>query len=38
MKIQERVTQFLLAKVQPPPEKKQSSKKRPHERYLRAVP
>jgi integrase len=35
---QERVTQFLVSKMQPPPEKaKAPRKKRPHERHLRAV-
>jgi integrase len=37
---QERVTQFLMAKMQPPPteRKKKSGKKRAQERHLRAVP
>lgn len=34
---QERVTQFLIAKMQPPPKTKKT-KKRPHERHLRALP
>lgn len=37
---QERVTQFLLTKVQPPPtdKGKKSSKRRSQERHLKAVP
>jgi hypothetical protein len=37
---QERVTRFLLSKMQPPPTEKgkRSAKKRPQERHLRAVP
>jgi integrase len=36
---QERVTQFLLSKMQPPPDKtKKSTKKRTQTRHLRAVP
>src|SRR5206468_5874936 len=35
---QERVTAFLLAKMQSPPEKKMGAKKRPAELHLRSVP
>ena len=37
---QERVTRFLMAKMQPPPEERtrKLGKKRPKERHLRAVP
>src|SRR5690606_394598 len=37
---QERVTRFLLSKMQPPPTErgKRTTKKRPQERHLRAVP
>jgi hypothetical protein len=35
---QERVTQFLLAKMQPPPEKAKKTKKARRERHLRALP
>lgn len=35
---QERVTQFLLSKMQPPPDEKKASKKRSRERHLRSVP
>lgn len=37
---QERVTRFLMTRMQPPPTErtKKPSKKRPHERHLRAVP
>jgi hypothetical protein len=35
---QERVTQFLLAKMAPPPETTKKAKKRPQGRHLRPVP
>ena len=35
---QERGTQFLLAKMQPPPDKTKKPKKRAQARHLRAVP